>query len=376
MPLRVLHLSAGNLYGGVETFLTTLARERHHCPGMEPSFGVCFQGRQSDELTAAGVPVHRLGETKLSRPWTVWHARRNLARLLQRSKPDVVICHECWPQVVFGPVVRGWKLPLVFWAHGLHGDGHWLERWASLTPPNLVIANSRFTQSTLTSLFPNATCEVLYYPVSRPPAFSRAVVRSQVRMALHTDESAVVIILASRMERWKGHTFLLDALTQLRTVASWICWIAGGAQRPEEKAYRAELENRVAHEGLSNRVRFLGQRNDIPELLAAADIHCQPNIGPEPFGITFIEAMYAELAVVTTAQGGAIEILVNESGLMILPATASCLADLLKRLVRDKALREALGTSGSQRAGSLCNPPQQIDKMEKLLSKTLQQFHA
>jgi glycosyltransferase involved in cell wall biosynthesis len=48
-------------------------------------------------------------------------------------------------------------------------------------------------------------------------------------------------------------------------------------------------------------------RSDVARLLAAADIHCQPNIGPEPFGITFIEALYAGLPLVTTSIGGAIE---------------------------------------------------------------------
>ena len=51
----MLHLSAGNLYGGIETFLTTLARMRHLAPGMEPEFGLCFRGRLWDELVATGL---------------------------------------------------------------------------------------------------------------------------------------------------------------------------------------------------------------------------------------------------------------------------------------------------------------------------------
>ena len=100
--LRVLHLSAGNLYGGVETMLTTMARLRHLCEGMEPCFGVCFEGRLSQELRDAGVPVHVLGAVRISRPWTVWRARRRLRKLLSEENFDAVVCHMAWPLVVFG----------------------------------------------------------------------------------------------------------------------------------------------------------------------------------------------------------------------------------------------------------------------------------
>src|SRR4051812_49392620 len=107
MPLRVLHLYAGNLYGGVERMLVTLARERSACPEMEPEFGLCFEGRLSRELRDAGVRVHMLGEVRLSRPWTVLAARRRLRELLRAQPFDAAITHSAWPHAVFAPAVRG-----------------------------------------------------------------------------------------------------------------------------------------------------------------------------------------------------------------------------------------------------------------------------
>ena len=63
--MKVLHLTSGNLYGGIETYLLTLARFRHLCPTMEPHFGLCFPGRIRDELTATGVGVHDLGPVRV-----------------------------------------------------------------------------------------------------------------------------------------------------------------------------------------------------------------------------------------------------------------------------------------------------------------------
>jgi hypothetical protein len=59
VPLRVLHIWSGNLYGGVEALLKTLAAAPH--PGMVTEFALCFEGRLSRDLRVQGACVHRLG---------------------------------------------------------------------------------------------------------------------------------------------------------------------------------------------------------------------------------------------------------------------------------------------------------------------------
>src|SRR5689334_17429631 len=109
-PRRVLHCYAGNLYGGIETLLVTLARQQAQdlasAAAMTPEFALCFGGRLEVELRSARVLVHRLESVQLRRPWTVVKARRQMARLLAERSPDIVVCHACWPHALFGPVVR------------------------------------------------------------------------------------------------------------------------------------------------------------------------------------------------------------------------------------------------------------------------------
>ena len=116
--MKVLHINAGNMFGGVETILVTLARRRNLCPEMEPSYALCFEGRLSEELKATGVPVHFLGEARVSRFWTVLESRKRLRHLLAAQHFDVVVCHMAWNHAIFGPEVKRAQLPLVFWAHG------------------------------------------------------------------------------------------------------------------------------------------------------------------------------------------------------------------------------------------------------------------
>jgi glycosyltransferase involved in cell wall biosynthesis len=370
IPRRVLHLSAGNLYGGVETFLATLARLRDLCPGIEPHFGLCFDGRLSKELRAAGVPVHLLGGVRVSRPWTVLQARGRLRRLLRATSFEVLVTHACWPHALFAPPARACRLPVVFWAHDIQAGRHWLDRWARRTRPDLVLANSKVTQASVAgNLFPGVQSEVLYLPVAPPEVGDRAAVRREVRGEFGTAEESVVIVTACRLEAWKGHAGLLDALGQLRDRAGWECWIAGGAQRPEEHQYLAGLRRQVQRLGLTARVRFLGQRADVARVLAAADVHCQPNAGPEPFGIAFVEALYARLPVVTTGHGGALEIVDETCGVLVPPGEVKALAQALGALLSDAGLRARLGAGGPPRALHLCDAARQLRRLAERLAR-------
>lgn len=368
--MRVLHVYSGNLYGGVETMLVTLALHRDLCVEIEPSFALCFEGRLSEELVASGAPMHQLGHVHASQPGSVLRARRMLLELLGQESFDAVICHAPWSLAIFGPVVRRARLPLVFWQHGPATGRHWTERWARRTPPDLVLCNSRFTAKTLPKLYPRTRAEVLYCPV----AFSEKKYSEKDRLAaraeLNTPQDAVVIIQVGRMEALKGHTFHLETLGTLNDLPNWVCWMVGGAQRNSEVSYCAELRALATRLGISERVRFVGQRTDVARLLQGADIYCQPNTHPDAFGIAIVEALDAKLPVVTTAIGGVREIINDTCGFEIQPYDVSGLSVALRRLIQDRGLREKLGRAGKTRAHCLCDLSTQMQRLRDCLVET------
>ena len=362
--MKVLHLYSGNLYGGIESFLTTMARSRHLAPEMEPEFGLCFHGRLWAELVAVGAPVHNFGSVRLSRPWTVVRARRRLRQVLAASRPHVVVTHDSWPHTVFGPVVRRADLRLVHFIHGPVNGRHWLDRLASCTPPDLVVATSQFIAGTVQHVFPEARVETWHYPVA---PFNGSLLREAVRSELGAAAEGVVILQASRLERWKGQSVLLAALGLLRDVPAWECWLAGGPQKVGEKQFLDELRSISEQAGIADRVRFLGQRTDVPRLMSATDVFCQPNTGPEPFGIVLVEALYAGLPVVTSGFGGAAEIVDQTCGLLTEPDDAQGVAAALRSLIEDPSRRRTLGTAGPERAETLCDPARQLSAVATLL---------
>jgi glycosyltransferase involved in cell wall biosynthesis len=258
---------------------------------------------------------------------------------------------------------------VVIWLHDPPRGTHWVERWARRTPPDFVVCNSQFTAGAVKNLFPDVGFEVVYCPVVATDFPFQE--RSQVRAELSTPDDAVVVIQVSRLERWKGHLLHLEALGKLRNDPRWVAWIVGGVQRPQEARYLAELKSRAAQLNIADRVRFLGQRSDVPRLLAAADIHCQPNTGPEPFGLTFVEGMLARLPVVTTAMGGALEIVNSSCGVLVPPNDPVALATCLRQLILDSDFRSHLGESGPSRARLLCDPSRQMAKIADFFRQTL-----
>jgi glycosyltransferase involved in cell wall biosynthesis len=362
--MRVLHVHSGNLFGGVETFLLTLARCRHMTPAMEMSVALSFDGPVGARLRAEGIATPLLGEVRLRRIDTVWRARKTLASLLAADRFDAVVCHQSWPHAIFGPVIKAAGVPFASWIHMASTGSHWLDRLAWRTQPDCFITNSHFSASVLP---PTTTrVETIYYPVEQTAAIARG--REVVRQEHVTAADDVVIVQVSRMERWKGQALCLQALGTLRERPGWTCWQVGGAQRPAEARYLASLRADAARMGISDRVRFLGQSADVRSLLFAADVFCQPNLEPEPFGISFIEALGAGLPVVATAFGGALEIVDKSCGVLVPPADADALAGALSGLIDRRDTREQLGHGGPARARALCDPSTQMRRIADLLN--------
>jgi 6-phosphogluconolactonase len=163
----------------------------------------------------------------------------------------------------------------------------------------------------------------------------------------------------------------IAALARLRELPGWVCWVAGGAQRPRERRYMERLERAASAHGIVERVRFLGERSDVPRILRAADIYCQPNTGPEPFGLAFVEALGVGIPVISSAIGGATEIIDDSCGVLVEPDDVQALAGALRQFVEEPEARSRLGSEGPARARALCDPSRQIKRFAEALARVV-----
>jgi glycosyltransferase involved in cell wall biosynthesis len=335
-------------------------------------FALCFDGRLNRELTACGCAPAMLGRVRLSRPRTVWRARRSLAVHLSRHPVDVVVCHQAWPYVIFRHIIRSAGLPVVFWLHTVSQGWNWLDSCARVRQPDLAVSSSRFAAEWLSRWFPTARVEWIYCPLAAPLVPGEcSSQRERVRRSLETASDDLVVVQVGRLEALKGHLRALEALARLRDVGNWKYWIVGGPQRWSDERYLRRLKTAARRLGIGHRVRFLGERFDVPTLLQASDVYCQPNVRPEAFGLALVEALGAGLPVVTSDLGGAREIVDASCGLLTPPHDVGALASALRHLMINPEARHALGREALNRPGALCDATRQMKRIEQLLGSVI-----
>ncbi len=365
MTLHVLNLVAGNVFGGVETFMVTTSQGRACLGDCDFEYGLCFDGRLKTELEALGSKVHMLGEVRARNPLAVVAARRRLKSLLLANRYDLVVGHMAWMQALFAGVVRSCNLAYVAHMHSPR-DESWPERWSRKTAPDFLIAPSKHSLEDQQRLFPVTASGVLNYPLPLRVTdfhFSSEDRRAQ-RDALGATDRDIVVLQATRIDRWKGPDRTLLALAKLKDEPGWMFWLAGGAQRPEEIAYMNELKEIARSQGLENRVRFLGQRTDVNALMRSADIYCQGNRWGEGFSLSFLEASYSGLPIVTTDLGGASEMIGPENGILVPPGEpVDELAEGLRQLIKDRPRRLEMGSEATRKAIRLSDATQQLEKL-------------
>jgi glycosyltransferase involved in cell wall biosynthesis len=169
---------------------------------------------------------------------------------------------------------------------------------------------------------------------------------SQARAALGMPADAAVVGMVARLaEERKGAALFLEMAARVADQRPQARFVIVG-----DGPLRQGLESRAAELGVASRLLFLGERQDIPELLAALDIVVMPSFwegGP----YTVIEAMAMERPVVTTNVGMVPDVVRSgEHALVVEPGDAVALATNVLRLLDDPPLRDRLAAAGRQLA--------------------------
>jgi glycosyltransferase involved in cell wall biosynthesis len=139
-----------------------------------------------------------------------------------------------------------------------------------------------------------------------------------------------------------------------------------------ETAYVQQLHQQVAELGLNDRVKFLGFRRDIPQLMAACDLVTHTSTAPEPFGRVIVEAMLCQTPVIATAAGGAIE-LVNDgqTGWLVPPGEPLKLGKAIQYCYKNPQVAFQIASQGQSIARQRFNVDQTNQQMDDLLRQVL-----
>jgi glycosyltransferase involved in cell wall biosynthesis len=316
--------------------------------------GVCAEGPLLAPVRDEGFRVVALPMARSYSPIAQWRAARALLDFMRAEKPDLVHAHMPVSGFLARSAARLVGVPrIAYTGHGFlfNQPAPWPRRAASFC---LEWLGGQLTDVFMTVSEEEAVDARRLGIARRPVAIGNGrdpgrfhpdpAARARVREVLGTPPERVVVVVVSRLVRHKGHRELLAAMQQ---VPEGELWVVGERLSSDRGPDLAPL---FANAGLGERLKLLGYREDVPAVLAGADIFALPSHF-EGLPMSVIEAMLTGLPVVATNIRGPREQVVDGvTGLLVPPCSVEPLANALARLAGDVALRGAMGVAGRERA--------------------------
>ncbi len=363
---KVLHVIQSMEAGGAERVVAEYTKW-HDRSCYEPEVCcVLSSGPFADSVAATGVPVHVLGrKSRID-----LRAIVTLATIIRRGRFDVVHNHNFTALAAGLPAsILGRARCVVRTEHNVvHTRGparHYLSRAAALSEDAQIAVSAAVRRAhTECRRIPRARFVTIRNGIDEErlvPGADRAAVRRELGLP---DDAVVCLNIGSLTEQ-KNRRTLLDATARLSDIEALRVLVVGSGPEKEE------LEARVGELGLSGRVLFLGQRLDVPDLLAASDIFVLSSDW-EGLPITILEAMASGVPCVATAVGGVPEALTDGvTGLTVEPGRPGALADGIRTLARDPELRARMAGAARDEFEQRFRAEQMVRQTEALYDMAL-----
>jgi glycosyltransferase involved in cell wall biosynthesis len=308
-------------------------------------------------------------------PWLDFRARRELAVVFSRLRPDVVHTHSSKAGIVARFAAHDARVPVV--VHTIHGMSFnrtqpalvrrayaWLERLAARRSHAIVtVADAMIGQSVAARICRPDKMLTVYSGMEIERFTPRPHLRQAARQAWGIAEDEVVVGTIARLFRRKGFEQLLPVLADAarREPRLRFVWVGDGAQRGE---YEAELERL----GLRGRTTLVGlippQR--VPEMIAGFDILAHTSQW-EGLPRAVVQGLLMQVPAVAFDIDGAPEVVLDgQTGGLIRLNDLSGFATALVELAADPALRRRLGQAGRAHCLPMFDWREMVDQLEQL----------
>lgn len=333
--MRILHVEGGrHLYGGayqVLHLLRGLAARGHQsllaCPRD------CALARAAAPVAEVhGLPMH--GDLDLA-------MIARLRRLIRATRPDLLHLHSRIGADVMGGIAgRLCGLPIVHTRRVDNPEPRWLVALKYRLHDRVIAISEGIRDVLLAEGLPAAKLRVVRSAVDWE-RFAGPCAREDIAKRLGLPPEDLWIGVVAQLIARKGHDDLLDALPPLveRHPSLRLLFLGQGP-------LAGRLRERIEVAGWSDRVRLLGFREDLPELLPCLDLLVHP-ARLEGLGVSLLQAASAGVPIVASRVGGIPEaVREGENGLLVPPGDSAALGAAIDRLLADPVLRHRLGAGG------------------------------
>lgn len=348
--MKILEIT--NVDFALRQFLLPLMRELRDA-GHDVQ-GACAEGAHLEPVRSEGFTVHGVPMARSFSPLAQYRAFIALIRLIRQEKPDLVHGHMPISGLLarFAARLCGVRI-VAYTCHGFlfNQPGSWRRRMLSLI---LEWTAGRLTDLYMTVSREEARDARRLHLHRNPIAIGNGrdpdryhpdlTIRARVRKDLGVSEERPVVIVVSRLVRHKGHPELLRAMEDVPGAELWVV----GERLPSDHGADLTEAFERARECFGPRLRMLGYREDVADLLKAADVFALPSHF-EGLPMSVIEAMLTGLPVVATdVRGPREQVLDGKTGFLVPPGLSLPLARALRALTQDAVLRREMGAAGRQ----------------------------
>lgn len=359
MKTLYIHGSADH-YGSAKILLDIL-----RLPGNAANAMVVLphDGVLVEDIKALGIPVHIMNLGVLRRkymtPWGIvgrvflwFSAIRKLKQLTTIHNIQRVYINSA--NVIIGPALKQKnQTELVWHLHEIVEHPSVLKNFLSylIGKADKIIAVSKATQTFWEKAIGNKPIHLLYNGMDLSKYTNVSSEKTNILPNASPNETWVGMI--GRVQHWKGQHYFLDiieAYLKQNPLDTSTRFIIAGDAYPGYENLAIELSLAIERKSLHKRVTYLGYRSDIPQLLASLDLLVLPSTSPDPLPTVVLEAMASSKPVLATAQGGAMEMVVDqETGRFMPIGNAKQAAAVLAELLQDKERLKEMGTAGRRR---------------------------
>ncbi len=337
--------------GGVETGTIDLARslkERNHKPIV-----ISAGGRLVGELESLGIKHYYLDVDKKS-ILNIIRMIPKVVQIIQKEEIDIVHARSRVPSWISFFAARKTGRTFITTCHGYYSK-HFFSK--IMGRGRLVIVPSQIIGKHMIDDF-NVAPE-------RIRLIERSVNLDRFKFKSPSDRSRTEFIIANiaRLTSLKGHTYFLRAIAKIiRSIPNIQVWIIGET-RKNDSAYLEELKVLSRRLGLSDCVKFMGVRDDVPKILMKVNVLVLSTVTAEAFGRVIIEAQAAGVPVVATKVGGVVEIIEDgATGVLVPPKDPDCMAEAIIKILKNPNLGQLLADNAYKKVKEQYTLKRMVDK--------------
>jgi len=340
----------GEQRGGGELMLLHLLR---HGRAQGVTWQVIFleDGPLVQQIAGLGVQTTVITAGRLRQPHRVAGTIVRIAAAARRERVDALLSWMTKAHLYGGPAALLARIPALWYHLAVPSPRDAMDRLATRLPARGILTLSRAAWKAQARLRPRRVLR-LVYPGAELDRFDPAMLPppGQARRLLGLPETGPLIVLAGRLQRWKGMHVLVEAMPQVLAEFGSATAVLVGGTHDLEPDYPDYLRGRIASLGLEGRVILAGLQSNVALWMQAADVVVHAS-DAEPFGIVVVEAMALNKPVVAGDAGGPAEIITHgENGLLAPYGDPDALAGAVLTYLRDPQFARHVGAAAGKRA--------------------------